>query len=191
MNKEIEIIGAKQPDNVQTVIIGSTNPTKIKATQKGFQLTFPQQDFRFEGISVPSGVSDQPASDQETYQGAWNRAKNALKAYPQADYWVGIEGGIEAKHDRMEAFAWIFVLSNLQKAFARTASFLLPAQVANLILNGFELGDADDQVFNRTESKKSNGAVGLLTDDLIDRTDYYAHAVILALIPFKKPELYT
>jgi non-canonical (house-cleaning) NTP pyrophosphatase len=52
------------------------------------------------------------------------------------------------------------------------------------------LGDADDIVFKRSNSKQKNGAVGILTDNLINRTDYYTHAIILALIPFTNSKLY-
>ncbi len=52
---------------------------------------------------------------------------------------------------------------------------------------GLNLGDADDQVFRRTNSKQGSGAVGLLTDDVVTRTTLYEQAVILALIPFKNP----
>ena len=48
-----------------------------------------------------------------------------------------------------------------------------------------ELGHADDEVFGRDNSKQQNGAIGLLTDDLVDREAYYIHAVIMALVPFK------
>jgi non-canonical (house-cleaning) NTP pyrophosphatase len=34
------------------------------------------------------------------------------------------------------------------------------------------------------------GAVGILTGDVLTRTTYYEPAIILALIPFKNPELY-
>jgi non-canonical (house-cleaning) NTP pyrophosphatase len=52
------------------------------------------------------------------------------------------------------------------------------------------LGEADDLVFGRSNSKQANGAVGLLTDDAVTRTTYYVPAVIFALIPFKNAELY-
>jgi non-canonical (house-cleaning) NTP pyrophosphatase len=52
------------------------------------------------------------------------------------------------------------------------------------------LGHADDRVFGRENSEQTNGAVGLLTKDLIDRTAYYEHAVVLALVPFVNPGLY-
>ena len=45
-------------------------------------------------------------------------------------------------------------------------------------------------VFKRSNSKQKNGAVGILTDNLINRTYYYAHAIILALIPFSNTKLY-
>jgi non-canonical (house-cleaning) NTP pyrophosphatase len=73
---------------------------------------------------------------------------------------------------------------------SRTATFELPAEVARLVREGVELGHADDRVFGRENSKQTNGAVGLLTRDLIDRTAYYEHAVVLALVPFVNPGLY-
>jgi hypothetical protein len=50
--------------------------------------------------------------------------------------------------------------------------------------------DADDIVFKRSNSKQSNGAVGLLTGDRITRASYYVHACHLALIPFVNRALY-
>ena len=53
-----------------------------------------------------------------------------------------------------------------------------------------ELGDADDIVFSREGSKRGNGAVGLLTNDIVTRTDYYVQPFILSLIPLMQPALY-
>jgi non-canonical (house-cleaning) NTP pyrophosphatase len=62
--------------------------------------------------------------------------------------------------------------------------------VADLIRQGKELGEADDIVFGRNNSKQENGAVGLLTGDVINRAQLYEMAVILAFIPFKNLDLY-
>ena len=77
-------------------------------------------------------------------------------------------------------------------------------------------GDADDVIFKRTNSKQGDGntsppllpgllvlslivldctallagVVGLLTKGALDRTQYYVHAIILALVPFINPGLY-
>lgn len=149
-----------------------------------------EERFVYESVSVSSGVKDQPQTDKETFQGAINRANNAFFAKKGADYYVGIEGGIELVDNEMEAFAWVAVRSEDRIGKSRTGSFFLPREVAELVKQGKELGEADDIVFKRKNSKQQNGAVGILTDDAIDRTKYYTEAVILALIPFKNTDLY-
>jgi non-canonical (house-cleaning) NTP pyrophosphatase len=90
----------------------------------------------------------------------------------------------------MMAFAWIVVKSQDQEGNSRSGTFLLPHLIVDLIRQGVELGEADDRVFGRSNSKQGNGAIGILTNDVIDRTALYEHAVILALTPFVKKELY-
>jgi inosine/xanthosine triphosphatase len=172
------------------IIVASKNPAKINAAVDGFKRMFPQVDWDVRGVNAASGVSDQPLSDEETLQGAVNRARQAKLLEPEADYWVGMEGGIETKDGAMEAFAWMVVLSRQRIGKARTASFQLPPKVAELVQEGYELGHADDMVFGKTNSKQANGAVGLLTGDVVDRSGLYAQAVILALVPHKNEELY-
>ena len=172
------------------VVVGSKNPIKIKCTQLAFAQAFPDYIVDVEGVSVPSGVSDQPMTDLETWQGAKNRTLKAKTQFTNADYWVGIEGGIEDSNSKMEAFAWVYILSADKNGEARTATFQLPKKIQALVRKGIELGVADDMVFNRKNSKQTNGAVGILTKDLIDRADYYQPAVVLALIPFINPDLY-
>jgi non-canonical (house-cleaning) NTP pyrophosphatase len=83
------------------------------------------------------------------------------------------------------------VIANVKlKGRARTTTFNLPPRVAELIHQGFELGDADDLVFEKSNSKQQNGAVGLLTNDAITRQSLYVPAVQLAFIPFLNPGLY-
>lgn len=96
---------------MKKVIVASKNPVKIKCTHDGFARMFPEELFEVEGISASSGVSDQPMSEQETLQGAIARAQNASVLVPEANYWVGIEGGLEEIDNPMEAFAWIVVKS--------------------------------------------------------------------------------
>ena len=94
---------------MQTVIVASTNPVKIVSARNGLVRIFPGQQFEVRGISVESGVGDQPMSDDETYQGAWNRASNAQLAVPGADLWLGIEGGLEVVGSELQGFAWVVV----------------------------------------------------------------------------------
>jgi inosine/xanthosine triphosphatase len=177
---------------MKKIIVASKNPVKLTATLSGFTRLFPDEGFEIEGVSVASDVRDQPLSDAETLAGACGRVRNARRSYPNADYWVGLEGGIEKKGDEMEAFAWIVVESkDGLTGKGKTGVFFLPQRVAALINDGMELGEADDIVFGQTNSKQAGGAVGLLTDNVIDRASYYSEAVVFALIPFKNPEFYS
>jgi non-canonical (house-cleaning) NTP pyrophosphatase len=40
-------------------------------------------------------------------------------------------------------------------------------------------------VYQHTQIKSTTGAVGVLTEGVIDRVQLYEHAVVLALVPFK------
>lgn len=175
---------------MQKIIVASKNPVKIQSTLLGFQEMFPDGDFEASGVSIPSGVNDQPMGDEETFQGALNRAKGAQKAQSNADFWVGIEGGNIRQGDDMEVMAWVVVLHQKGMGKARSAGFFLPPKVIELVNQGYELGHADDIVFGVDNSKQTSGSTGLLTDNVMNRIRFYVPTVILALIPFKKPELY-
>ncbi|KOH44288.1 inosine/xanthosine triphosphatase [Sunxiuqinia dokdonensis] len=171
------------------ILVASQNPVKVNAVAEAFKICF-SEAFEIEGIAVESGVSHQPRSDGETRAGARNRVDNLMRNSPSADFYVGIEGGIDVVDGRLHAFAWMAVSDGKQHALGRTGSFELPPEVARLIFQGMELGDADDRVFNKENSKQQNGAVGLLTHDRLTRQLLYQHALVLAFIPFMNRKLY-
>ena len=179
-----------QPSDKLLVLVGSKNPVKIEATESAFTQGF-NKSFLVEGINASSEVSEQPIGDEETLLGAKNRAINSKKIFPEAHYWVGIEGGVDEDERGMYAFAWIYLINPRGKtAQARTATFYLPTEVAKLIKNGLELGKADDLLFEKENSKQGGGSVGILTQGVVTRRDYYSQAIILALIPFLNENLY-
>lgn len=172
------------------VVVGSGNPVKLQAVRQAFLRVFPHISCEVEGRKVASGVADQPQSDAETLRGAEQRARACRSVAPNADYWIGLEGGIARREGAVEAFAWMVVMGRRQLGKARSASFMLPPKVVELLDEGLELGAANDKVFGHTHSKQKQGAVGLLTHNLIDRTELYAQAVVLALIPFLNESLF-
>lgn len=172
------------------ISVASTNPVKLQAALDGFQRMFPRESFEIRTLKIPSKVSDQPMTDEETLEGADARALSARELMPEADYWVGIEGGVMDRGTHLSGFAWVVVLSEGKRGVGRSGEFFLPENIAELVRKGVELGEADDIVFSRNNSKQSNGAIGLLTGDAIDRLNLYIPAVIFALIPFKNPDLY-
>lgn len=167
------------------VIITSLNPAKINAVKSAFCAVFPDEDIIFEGIFASSGVSDQPLSCEETLKGAKNRVNNA-KECVSADFYVGIEAGIEKNY----TFAWMVIHGKDNQGESRSASLPLPPAALRGIEGGKELGDVMDEMFNQKNVKQQGGAIGMLTGALLSRSVVYHQALILALIPFIHPHLY-
>ena len=173
------------------IVVASRNPVKVAASRAAFTAAFPDTELEILSVSVESDVDDQPQSDSETRLGARNRARNAIACTPEADYAVGLEGGIEVLDEQLLAFAWMAIQDSAGKVGeARSATLPLPAAVKQLIDQGLELGDANDQVFATVNSKQSGGAYGLLTGGLYTRESIYTQTLILALLPFAN-RLYT
>lgn len=184
------------------VIVGSRNPVKVEAVRRAFARVLPPGEHAVEGLAVPSGVPEQPRGETETRRGALRRAAAAARERPDADVWVGIEGGVAesgpAGSDagggpgggRLYAFARVAVRVGDRVGESSSGRFRLPEPVAALVRAGVELGEADDRVFGREGSKREEGAVGLLTGGAVTRTELYAQAVCLALCRFVHPELY-
>lgn len=167
------------------IVVTSHNPVKIQAVRRAFESQFPEHEFELIPMGVDSGVSDQPMSDRETRQGARNRVEQARVQSPDADFWVGLEGGLDYFDGYLMAFAWM-VIAGAQDRISetRSATLPLPPMVQTLVSEGLELGEANDQVFSTLNSKQGGGAFGLLTGGLLTRESVYTQTLILALIPF-------
>eukprot|EP00742_Colponemidia_sp_Colp-10_P007132 GILJ01007661.1.p1 GENE.GILJ01007661.1~~GILJ01007661.1.p1 ORF type:complete len:245 (-),score=34.82 GILJ01007661.1:115-849(-) len=200
--------GAVSPkkEGTRVIVVASSNKTKIQAVRSAFEKLFPSLALEIHGVAAKSGVSDQPMTEAETKQGAFNRACHAKSLFAgEADFYVGLEGGVERKvqtldgrhgevlvQPGLECFAWMVVLDGkgTKVSTARTGSFFLPPVLQKMVEEGMELGHADDVLFKRTNSKEDTGTVGILTNGAINRAAYYEHAMCLALIPFLQEELY-
>lgn len=182
-----------------TVAVGSINPVKIKAACQAVSssLNISIENIICLGFNVLSEVPNQPFGDEQTKLGALNRAKHAFYSFKRKEgsnpnYAVGMEGGVSVlEEENLECFAWIVIVNGSNVGSARTASFSLPSSIGSLVLNGMELGDADDKIFATRNSKQGDGTVGHLTHNIINRLKYYEHAVILAMIPFLWNSLYS
>ncbi len=167
--------------------VGSLNPVKLEAVRQGIAQYFADADSV--AVAVESGVRTQPVGDEETVQGAAQRARAALQAVAGATYGVGLEGGVLELKEGMFACAWCAIVDRAGAlGVASTGRFQLPPQIATLVRGGMELGAADDIVFGRANSKQNEGAVGLLTHGRLTRSQLYAPAVLLALIRFVNAE---
>jgi len=140
---------------------------------------------------LPAGSDDTSDADAAAADGSGNNSEHPQDLFCMA--WMAVFGKRDAVTVDCLASADTASYSGDRKpvfGLAKTALFPIPNAVADLVKQGVELGDADDQVFQRVKSKHGSGVVGILTDNLIDRSAYYEHAITLALLPWIRPDLY-
>jgi len=174
--------------NIHQVTVGSANPVKLGAVRAVIARLAPHATV--DGVSVASGVPDQPVSDAQTIEGASNRA-HAARAAHDADLGVGIEGGVVETPNGMRTCAWAVVVG--RDGVPHTGGSLsmpLPEAVAALIRDGVELGHAIDQLVGTTNIKHGAGAVGILTEGLVNRQEAYEALVAYAIAPLLNASLY-
>lgn len=172
------------------IAVGSKNPVKVEAVRLAFTAVWPEKEWEVVGIDVDSEVSNQPMSIGESITGARNRAKKALKAL-DADFGVGIEGGIYKAGGVYLDGGWMVIFDRqMRESIGASVQIPTPPAMMKLINEGKELGEACDIIFKKKNTKQSSGHFGLMTNDLITRTDGYKDGLIMALSRFVHPHLF-
>ncbi len=174
------------------ILVGSKNPIKIESTRLTFEKFFGECEVT--GINVSSNVPDQPIN-KDTFDGAKNRSLELIKYNKannlQADYFVGIEGGIMELYDIWFSFGCMCIMDiNQNTGFGTSPLFQLPDFVIKRLLSGEELGNVIDSLFDETNTKQNLGAIGYLTNGIMNRTELYTSGLITALIPFVNKKLF-
>lgn len=172
------------------VAVGSTNPVKIEAVRRAFAALWPEQTWEIRAVPAASGVASQPMSDQESIAGARNRARGALQAVDAA-YGVGLEGGLQQIGEWWFDSGWIVVIDrDGHEGIGSTAKLIVPPPMITMVLQGMEVGEAVDAIFQQENSRQSHGHFGLMTRNAITRTTAYTDGVLTALARFIHPHIF-
>ena len=156
------------------IAVGSTNNAKLEAVRNVFS-----GNFSIIECNVSSDGSPQPFSDEETIQGAINRAKKALLQIG-ADIGIGLEGGVtETPYGLMVCNWGALVLSSepMKPIVAGGARILLPEEIAGRLRNGEELGTVMDDFCQRKNIRNHEGAIGIFTNGYVNRGEMFTHVV--------------
>lgn len=155
------------------VIVGSKNPTKLKAVQSTFN------NHEIISLDVSTGVSSQPFSDQETMEGAIHRAKECVKSSPNS-IGIGLEGGVMYIEDDLYLCNWGALVTGDGEVFtASGARIALPKDIETQLRAGYELGDIMDLYAKKQSVRSNEGAIGIFTNNQVDRGDLFTHVVKL------------
>ena len=167
------------------VLIGTNNKGKVEGAKQAFEKFY--ENVKVVGVSVNSGVSDEPVND-EIYQGASNRVNNLIKYAEDnnvgADFFIGVESGITNKLGKW-CIIQIAVIKdkNGYESFGTGPAFPVPDKYVKEIIDT-DLGIVMDKIFNGNGLKNEKGGIAHLTKDVVTRYDLTREAFIMALTEF-------
>ena len=172
------------------VAVGSENPVKVEAVRAAVARLFGAAEVR--GFGVDSGVAAQPFEDA-TWEGARTRARAALARWPEADFAVGIEAGLfesRAVAGLLDVQACVVLDHAGRFTYGHGPGFSYPADITDELRKGATVGDVVGRLASVEDIGRKEGAVGFLSRGQVTRTQLTEPAVLMALLPRLRPELY-
>lgn len=164
--------------DVMDIAVGSANRVKVEAVRSVMERIY--GDVRITAVEVDSGVPSQPF-EGETHIGSENRARAALGDHDMA---VGIEAGVFEMLDGLYDIQHCTIITKDGRAtYGHGSGFRYPDVIADEVRNGLTVGDAMKKVYGNTEIGKKQGAIGFLSNGLIDRKALTEQSVTAAMIP--------
>jgi inosine/xanthosine triphosphatase len=167
------------------IIVGSDNPVKIEAVRKVAATIYRNVEIR--GISVKASVGNQPWGD-DVDRGAIERAK---KAIGKGDYGVGIEAGIVEMNDGLYGIQSCAIIDKEGVVtMGQSSSFRYPPGAEERIRAGIAVSKVFDELYGRKDIGRKEGAIGFLSKGLLDRQRLSEQAVLAAMVPRIRPDIY-
>jgi len=165
------------------ILIGTHNRAKTKAVQTISSIYYPNASYS--NREVPSLVSEQPMTLEETRKGAINRAKHVMED-TDALFGIGLEGGVQEIAGQMYICNWGALVTPKGDVFTATgAGVPLPKEIADQLRAGAELGPVMDVYSNKKGIRHDEGAIGVFSNGLINRSAMFEHIMLLLIGQFE------
>lgn len=170
------------------VHVGTDNPVKVRAVRRVLETT----GFRARVLAalVSTKVPEQPF-DHEALRGAMNRAKAALG---EGDFGVGIEAGLVHLpdiDDYVDVQYCAIVDRSGRLTIGQGPGFTYPAKIVARVKSGSTVGEAMARLTGIKDIGSRQGAIGYLTERRLDRDRLTESAVLMAMVPRIRRDLYS
>jgi non-canonical (house-cleaning) NTP pyrophosphatase len=168
------------------IVFSSTNAAKRYAATQILTVFF--DDYDLICVEVDSGVSATPFSSVECMQGCINRVYQIKKLQPDADFWVGAEGGLEKFGEKYFLGGWVLVEnSHGVQNWAASSWVQIPDDVIQNMSPDKRLNEALD--YSKYENilvqnRLMLGTNGILTKGVYTRIDEFSDALKIAFSQF-------
>lgn len=168
--------------------VGSKNPVKVSAVEEVINDVWNNAEII--SVKASSGISVMPTTQNESIQGAINRARDALQK-TDADFGIGLEGCVAESEYGMFLLGHVVILDREDKmGIGNCGGMILPESIAKEMRDGKELGPVMDIFTGIKNLKQKDGAIGYFTNGLITRKDGFKTGVSFALSRFLNKKAY-
>lgn len=118
------------------VAIATSSQEKISGVKDAISRFFcvKESEIEFYSKSIESMVSEQPFGN-ETYEGALNRVNGARKEFPEMDFYISCEAGIENAFDQYFNVQVVCIFETKSQSFfwGKSAGWSIPSEDIELI----------------------------------------------------------
>jgi inosine/xanthosine triphosphatase len=179
------------------VALGSTRAPKVDAVRRVLAALAAQEPdlaaAELVSRDVEHGTPAMPLSLDDLLAGSRQRAQQALAAVRDegrpAALGVGLEGGLHVRQEegarRGFLMSWAYVTDGRRGAHGCGGAIEVPRPLLDrVVTDGIELAEAIDAFAREHDVRSRQGAWGVLTGGLFDRTRSFEIALINALAPF-------
>jgi inosine/xanthosine triphosphatase len=167
------------------VHVGSVNPVKVEAVRNIFSKYF--SELEIEGSITRTSVPDEPWED-DVKRGAKERAWQVMQ---NADIGVGIEAGLFRREDGIYDVQYCAILDKMGRyTFGTGPGFRYPAMIENELMKGMTVGDVFAEKICHEQVGHQGGAIGYLTNGVMVRQELTESAILAAMVPRIKKDLY-
>ncbi|HXF06337.1 MAG TPA: inosine/xanthosine triphosphatase [Blastocatellia bacterium] len=186
------------------VALASTRLAKREAVEQALERMIragivPWRSFEIIPRAVMTAAPAMPLTDDDLLHGARQRVERLIELFTaqgsSADFYVGLEGGFhrQAVQGQPLTFlrSWAYVSDGERGFFGCGPSILVPEALAETVIStGEELGDIIDHIARQSDVRSQQGTWGVLSRNLVTRSETFALALIAAFAPFYNPHLY-
>lgn len=153
------------------VYLGTLNKAKVAAVKEVLS------DYEVVSMKVDSGVNKQPLNDEETINGALNRAKNL----PLDGLRIGLEAGVQELNGILFLTNFGVLIDEENNVYyAGGTRIPLPKYMKNeILINKKELSEVMEEYTKVIDGRNHEGAISFLTDSLVKRKDIFTHITLL------------
>ncbi len=121
------------------VVLGSINEDKREIVEKAYKEIY--FNVKVVSVKVNSGITDQPLDRETTKKGAINRAREAKKVFQKADFWLGLEAGLNECYKKMYLITYACLIDpNGNEFIGKGEKISLPDEVSGKIRRGERFG---------------------------------------------------